>query len=156
MSKSVDSVHSCLAEHGVSAEIRAIRNSSRTAMAAACEIGCELNQIVNSMVNSGNQANRIFMFLTAGNKQISTVLAKEPAGKPIDQADPVTVRTKTGLGIGGVAPIAHCRETRKFIDRTLLQFQEVWATAGTPNHVFNINPDDLVSVFGSQLADFVE
>ena len=80
MSKSVDRVHSCLAEHGVSAEIRAMRNSSRTAMAAACEIGCELNQIVNSMLFSGNQTNRIFMFLMAGIKQISTALAKKPAG----------------------------------------------------------------------------
>lgn len=156
MSKSVDRVRACLAEHGVPARIHDVGRSTRTAVEAASEIGCDLDQIVKSMVFTGQRSGSIIMFLTAGGKRVSTELAEKVAGEPISRADPNAVRRETGFSIGGVAPIAHINETRKFIDRNLLPFREVWAAAGTPNHVFSVDPNDLVSVFGAHPADFVE
>lgn len=156
MSKSVDRVSACLAEHGVPSRIHDMGSSARTAVEAASEIGCDLNQIVKSMVFTGNRSGDIFMFLTAGGKRISMEQAEEVAGEPISRADPNTVRRKTGFSIGGVAPIAHVIDTRKYIDRNILGFRQVWAAAGTPTHVFSIDPNDLVTLFGAHPADFVE
>ena len=156
MSKSVDRVSACLVENGVTASIRFSANPTRTARQAAIEAGCELNQIVKSMVFAGSISGDVFLFLTAGEKRISLLLAEQLAGEPIARADPDMVRRTTGFSIGGVAPIAHATDIRKFIDRNLLNYQEVWAAAGTPNHVFKIDPNDLVTLFGAEPADFAE
>jgi prolyl-tRNA editing enzyme YbaK/EbsC (Cys-tRNA(Pro) deacylase) len=38
------------------------------------------------------------------------------------------------------------------IDRDLLEFQEIWAAAGTPNAVFRLTPSDLVRITAGQVA----
>ena len=156
MSKSVDRVRASLAEHGVPSRIHDMGRSTRTAVEAATEIGCDLNQIVKSMVFTGDRSGTIFLFLAAGGRRISMERAEEVAGEPISRADPNTVRRKTGFSIGGVAPIAHTCDTRKYIDRNILAFPQVWAAAGTPTHVFSIDPNDLVTLYGAHPADFVE
>jgi prolyl-tRNA editing enzyme YbaK/EbsC (Cys-tRNA(Pro) deacylase) len=40
-----------------------------------------------------------------------------------------------------------------FVDPDLLEFDEVWAAAGTPNTVFAIQPPELVRITGAQVAD---
>jgi prolyl-tRNA editing enzyme YbaK/EbsC (Cys-tRNA(Pro) deacylase) len=40
-----------------------------------------------------------------------------------------------------------------YIDRDLLQYDEVWAAAGTPNTVFAIAPPDLVRITGGTVDD---
>jgi prolyl-tRNA editing enzyme YbaK/EbsC (Cys-tRNA(Pro) deacylase) len=45
---------------------------------------------------------------------------------------------------GGVPPFGHSTQLRVFVDPDLLQYDEVWAAAGTWNDVFPITPNDLV------------
>ena len=45
--------------------------------------------------------------------------------------------------IGGVPPLAHAQALETFIDEDLLQYDEVWAAAGTPHAVFRLDPADL-------------
>ena len=53
----------------------------------------------------------------------------------------------------GVPPFGHTTKLRIFIDPDLLQFDEVWAAAGTWNDVFPIAPEDLVRASGAMVAD---
>jgi prolyl-tRNA editing enzyme YbaK/EbsC (Cys-tRNA(Pro) deacylase) len=39
------------------------------------------------------------------------------------------------------------------VDHPLAGFEEIWAAAGTPRHVFPIAPGDLLRATGGQLAD---
>jgi prolyl-tRNA editing enzyme YbaK/EbsC (Cys-tRNA(Pro) deacylase) len=39
------------------------------------------------------------------------------------------------------------------VDADLLQFDQVWAAAGTPNSVFGIDPRRLVAITGGQVVD---
>ena len=48
----------------------------------------------------------------------------------------------------GVPPFGHSTQFRVFIDPDLLQFDEVWAAAGTWNDVFGIEPHRLVEASG--------
>ena len=64
-----------------------------------------------------------------------------------------TVRKMTGFPIGGVPPFGHATPLRVFIDPDLLQFDEVWAAAGTWHDVFRITPADLVSASGGTVTD---
>jgi len=51
----------------------------------------------------------------------------------------------------GVPPFGHSTKLRIFIDPDLLQFDEVWAAAGTWNDVFPIAPNDLVGAVVTDL-----
>ena len=50
-------------------------------------------------------------------------------------------------------PLGFERRLRIFIDPDLLQYDEVWAAAGTWNDVFRIAPNDLVRASGAVVID---
>jgi prolyl-tRNA editing enzyme YbaK/EbsC (Cys-tRNA(Pro) deacylase) len=52
-----------------------------------------------------------------------------------------------------VSPFGFPRTLRIFIDPDLLEFDEVWAAAGTWNDVFGIEPHKLVEASGGALTD---
>ena len=54
---------------------------------------------------------------------------------------------------GGVLPFGHKTHLRIFIDPDLLQYDEVWAAAGTWNDVFPIASNDLVRASGAVVID---
>jgi prolyl-tRNA editing enzyme YbaK/EbsC (Cys-tRNA(Pro) deacylase) len=54
---------------------------------------------------------------------------------------------------GGVPPFGFEKKLRIFIDPDLLQYDEVWAAAGTWNDVFPIAPTDLVRASGALVTD---
>jgi prolyl-tRNA editing enzyme YbaK/EbsC (Cys-tRNA(Pro) deacylase) len=53
----------------------------------------------------------------------------------------------------GVPPFGHSTQLRVFVDSDLLQYDEVWAAAGTWNDNFGANPNDIVSVSGGVVTD---
>ena len=50
-------------------------------------------------------------------------------------------------------PFGHSTQLRVFVDPDLLQYDEVWAAAGTWNDVFSANPNDIVRVAGGVVTD---
>ena len=54
---------------------------------------------------------------------------------------------------GGVPPFGHSTQLRVFVDPDLLQYDEVWAAAGTWNDVFGIEPHKLVEASGGVVTD---
>ena len=54
---------------------------------------------------------------------------------------------------GGVPPFGYEKKLRIFIDPDLLQYDEVWAAAGTWNDVFPITPNNLVRASGGVVTD---
>ena len=50
-------------------------------------------------------------------------------------------------------PFGHTKQLRVFIEPDLLQYDEVWAAAGTWNDVFPIAPPDLVRASGAVVTD---
>ena len=55
--------------------------------------------------------------------------------------------------IDGVPPFGHDTKLRVFIDLDLLQYEEVWAAAGTWNDNFAIAPNDLVRISDGIVTD---
>jgi prolyl-tRNA editing enzyme YbaK/EbsC (Cys-tRNA(Pro) deacylase) len=54
---------------------------------------------------------------------------------------------------GGVPPFGHTTQLRVFVDPDLLQYDEVWAAAGTWNDNFGANPNDIVRVASGVITD---
>ncbi|MDP2580659.1 YbaK/EbsC family protein [Shimia thalassica] len=155
MSKSLKRVRVALDNAGLPIDIHET-NGARTAQMAADAVGCDLDQIAKSIIFRAEATGTAVLFLTAGGNQVDIAKASALVGEPLGKADATLVRNQTGFAIGGVSPVGHLNPIKAFIDRRLLDFDMVWAAAGTPNHVFSINPSQLPDLTQATPADFTE
>lgn len=155
MSKSVARVTQALAEAGVTADIVEMAEGTRTAEDAARAAGCALDQIAKSIIFQAEATGDAVLFITAGGNRVDAARASAVAGEPLGKADAGLIRAQTGFAIGGVAPIGHLTRVRAWFDPRLLDFDLVYAAAGTPRHIFGIAPDVLLHLSGAVPARFV-
>lgn len=154
MASSLERVEAALAASGVAVRVIEMPGTTRTAQDAAREAGCALDQIVKSIVFRGEVSGHALLFLTAGGNRVDVGMATGLAGEPVGKAGADLIRAETGFAIGGVSPVGHLRPVRTWMDPRLLDFDVVWAAAGTPRHVFAIAPGDLVRISGANIAAF--
>jgi Cys-tRNA(Pro) deacylase len=144
-------VQAALTAAGVDATIQEFPASTRTAQEAADTVGTSVGQIVKSLVFlAGGMP---VMALVSGVNRLDTQRLAELSGAEIGKADADAVRQATGYSIGGVPPIGFPAPIPTFIDRDLLQYDVVWAAAGSPRHVFPIAPQELVRITGGTVED---
>ncbi|MCV2864700.1 YbaK/EbsC family protein [Defluviimonas sp. WL0075] len=154
MSKSLKRVEAALAAAGVSVRITEMPGSTRTAEEAAAAAGCALDQIAKSIIFRGESSGHVVLFVTAGGNRVDPEQASALAGQPLGRADADLVRAETGFAIGGVAPLGLIAPVETYFDPRLLDFDVVWAAAGTPRHIFAIAPQDLLRITGARQAAF--
>jgi len=138
---------------GAGFEVLEFDASTRTAADAAKAIGCTVSQIAKSLVFMAADSRRPVLVIASGSVRVGEAKVSRLLGETIERADASFVREQTGFAIGGVPPIAHRIQPVVFIDSTLLEFEEIWAAAGTPNAVFQLSPDDLVRLSGGAVSD---
>ena len=154
MKPSVQRVRYALAPAELHSEIVEYAETTKTAQAAADALGTTVERIVKSLVFLAD--GEPLVVLASGINRVDTGRIGRELGRHIDRADAARVRAATGFAIGGVAPVGYPAPVETLIDRDLLQYDVVWAAAGTPHHVFPIAPADLVRVTGGRVADVRE
>ncbi|WP_136442698.1 YbaK/EbsC family protein [Pacificoceanicola onchidii] len=155
MSKSLARVRRAILEAGLDDGIREV-GQARTAQDAADSIGCVVDQIAKSIIFRAEATGDAVLFLTAGGNKVCAEKATALAGEPLGKADAALIRSQTGFAIGGVSPLGHLNPIRAWLDPRLLEFETVWAAAGTPRHVFPMNPTTLPKLTDAVVADFTE
>lgn len=151
---SLERVKAALETAGVQTEVLEMPGSTRTAAEAATEAGCSVDQIVKSIIFKGEETGHVKLFLTAGTNRVDAEKASNLAGEPLGKADAALIRTETGFAIGGVAPVGHLTDLPVWMDPRLFEFEQIWAAAGTPRHVFAISPQVLEQITKAKRADF--
>lgn len=126
--------------------------STRTAQEAADRARCELGQIVKSLIFKGKQSNKPILVLTSGVNRVDEKRISEYAGETIGKADADFARAVTGFAIGGVPPMGHVEKIETYLDEDFLQYQTVWAAAGTPNAIFELKTEDLQKMTDGKVA----
>ena len=155
MSKSLKRVINALSTHGIDAEIREMADETKTAVQAANALGCDVDQIAKSVIFAdASNPQELFLFITAGSNRVDPEKSARHAGRGLAQADGSAIRRITGFAIGGVSPVGHVTPINAFLDSRLLEFDLVWAAAGTPRHVFSIKPVVLKIISRAQIIDF--
>ena len=69
-------------------------------------------------------------------------------GKTKARSKPLVSKTNSGVPLFG-----HSTQLRVFVDPDVLQYDEVWAAAGTWNDNFGAAPADIVRVSGGIVTD---
>ncbi len=154
MSKSLKRVAQALRDAGLDVTPIEMGAETRTAQQAADAAGCHLDQIAKSIIFAGQTSGKAILFITAGGNQVDSAKATAVAGEPLGKADAALIRAQTGFAIGGVAPVGHLNPIQAFIDPRLLEFKEIFAAAGTPRHIFPIDPATLVAISQASSASF--
>lgn len=147
-------------ELGIAVEPVGYPQGTRTAQDAADAIGCEVDQIVKSLVfvavdhDGDDQA---VLALTAGGNRVDTdALARVHGADRIRKANADEVRAATGFAIGGTPPFGHPTPIPTYLDPRLVDFDHVWAAAGTPRDVFRCTADELRTAGARDAGDFTE
>ena len=152
LSPTAQRIQNLLNELGYGCNVIEHADSTRTAQEAAERAGCELGQIVKSLVFRGKTSGKPIMVLTSGVNRVDEKRIAEYAGEPVGRADADFVRRVTGFAIGGVPPIGHAQKIETYLDEDFLQYQTIWAAAGTPNAIFELKTADLQKMTGAKVA----
>ncbi len=139
-------------EAGLEITTRRFPEGTKTAADAAAAIGVVVGQIVKSLVFAVD-GEIVMAYVSGANQLDEKKLAAAAGGSKCSRVDADAVRAATGYPIGGVPPFGHSTQLRVFVDRDLLQYDEVWAAAGTWNDNFGANPNDIVRVAGGVVTD---
>ncbi len=146
LSKNALRVQAALAEFGLDLVVVELPDSTRTAPEAAAAIGCTVEQIVKSLVFQTKPGGRAILITASGANRVNEKRIKEIVGEKVARAEIEFVRNVTGYPIGGIPPLAHNQPLETIIDEDLMQYDEIWAAAGTPNAVFKLTPQQLVMI----------
>lgn len=145
-------VQQALREAGLEIEVRQLPESTRTASEAAAAVGCRVAQIAKSLVFQGKESGRPLLVIASGANRVDERKVKALIGEDLRLAAPDFVREQTGFAIGGVPPLGHSRALKAVMDEDLLQFDRIWAAAGSPKAVFPVDPQSIVEITGAQVA----
>jgi prolyl-tRNA editing enzyme YbaK/EbsC (Cys-tRNA(Pro) deacylase) len=129
--------------------------AARTAQEAADGLGVLLGQIAKSVIFKRKEDGVAVLVVTSGDRRVDEKKVAALVGK-VGRADADFVKGQTGFTIGGVSPVAHLNPPVTLLDQDLWRFELVWAAAGHPHGVFQLQPEDLKRLTGAPVVDVVQ
>jgi Cys-tRNA(Pro) deacylase len=133
-------------------QIILFNSSTHTSELAAQALGVTPAQIAKTLCFLAD--GRPVLLTTCGDKRTDVkALARELGVKKIKFADAETVAAATGFPPGGVSPVGILPGVPLYLDRSLWDFDIVYAAAGTANSALPISPDRLKEITGAAVID---
>jgi prolyl-tRNA editing enzyme YbaK/EbsC (Cys-tRNA(Pro) deacylase) len=152
---SVERVTAFLAATGAEVRVEEFPDGTRTAQDAADAVGCKLGEIVKSLLFDCD--GRTVLALVPGDRRADTAKIAEAAGaNSAKVASAERVRELTGVDPGAVSPVPPPAVDRVLIDRRLLLPETVWVGAGSPTHMANLTPAELLRLSRAEQLDLVD
>lgn len=149
---SAQRVADLLAAIGHDKQVVMLPETGKTSAEAAAGLGCSVAEIAKSIVFRRLIDDAAVMVVASGSNRVDEAKVAALVG-PLGKADARFVKERIGYAIGGVCPIGHVGKTVMLIDQDLLELNSVWAAAGHPHAVFNLTPQQLVTMTAAPVAD---
>ena len=151
----VKRVEKILQEFDGAQKIIVLDTSARTALEAASSLGCEVGAIIKSLLFK--TGSNFTLCLVAGDKRASLNKIKKTLKiNDVSMASAEDVKNITGYTIGGVSPIGHLKKINILIDKSLNRFNSLFAAAGHPNCVFEIDFNNLQKITKGYTEEITE
>lgn len=141
-------------QFGIDIDVHEFPEGTETAADAAAAIGCDTAQIASSIALVADQ---LVVVVTSGANRVDTrTLATLRGVHEARMAEPEEIEETLGWSIGGVPPFCHDTTVPVYLDSDLTEYDTVWAAAGSPQAVFPISPDDIVTYAEADVVDIAE
>ena len=141
-------------QYGFEPRVVEFDEGTETAAAAADAIGCEVSRVANSIVVVAGED--VVVAVIPGDSRVSpeaVARLRGVDGDAVRVASPETVKETLGWSVGGVPPLAHDTEVPVVVSPDLLTHETVWAGAGAPSAMVELDPDELVAHTDAAVAD---
>jgi prolyl-tRNA editing enzyme YbaK/EbsC (Cys-tRNA(Pro) deacylase) len=148
LSRNAKSIQEFLTAAGVDARVMELPSSTHTAKQAAAAIGCSIGQIAKSLVFRTVPGMEPVLVVAGGANRVNEDKIRAVIGQAVEMADPAFVRRATGFAVGGVPPFGHASAITTILDRDLMQWDVLWASAGTPHAMVRLRPGELQRLTG--------
>lgn len=103
-----------------------------------------------------NESKQIFVFCQSAIHEINLKKARNAsASKEINPVKPDELLALTGYIRGGCSPLGMKKKFPTFIDKTALDFEKIYISAGVRGQQIVISPADLVKATDAQSVDLV-
>lgn len=143
-----------MAEHEITGEIVYLDVPTLTVETAAAAIGTKPEQIVKSLLFQVRD--EVALAITCGTLPVEKRVLAGRYGvgrKKVELADAETVRAVTGYTIGSVPPFGHRQSIPTFLDRRVLNHDEVYAGGGGGNALVRLTPEDILVFTNAKVLD---
>ena len=137
-------------------EVKQLPGSTRTAKEAAESVGCSVAQIAKSLIFRDKETNLPVLIVASGTNRVDLKKVKKATGLNLGKADGNFVKETVGFAIGGIPPVGHATPLRTILDPDLKNYDTIWAAAGTPFAVFQLQPADLGNLTKGQWLELAE
>lgn len=144
-----DRLAECARELGIRVQVQRLEASTRTVADAAVAVGCEEDEIAKSIVFVAD-GDPIVCVASGRHRVDIEKVADALDVAEVRQAAAEEVRAATGFAIGGVPPFGH--DLPVLFDEELLRHRRVWAAAGDPNSLFEVDPRELASCIKARIV----
>jgi prolyl-tRNA editing enzyme YbaK/EbsC (Cys-tRNA(Pro) deacylase) len=135
-----DKLAECARDLGIRVQVQRLTASTRTVSDAATAVGCEEAEIAKSIVFVAD-GDPVVCVASGQHRIDPDKLADVLDVAEVRQAAADEVRAATGFAIGGVPPFGH--DLPVLFDEALLRHERVWAAAGDPHSLFEVDPREL-------------
>ncbi len=153
LKQSAQVVQELIHQKGYDNEVIELPASTRTAQEAANALDCKVDQIAKTIVFKLRNTGEALLVVASGSNRINEKRVSEYIGDRLDKADAIFVKEKTGYVIGGVSPVVKEETLKIVIDEDILQYDEIWAAAGHPKAVFQLTPEQLLTLAGGEVIE---
>jgi prolyl-tRNA editing enzyme YbaK/EbsC (Cys-tRNA(Pro) deacylase) len=144
-----DRLAECARDLGIPVQVQRLAASTRTVADAAVAVGCQEAEIAKSIVfvADGDPV----VCVASGQHRVDTdKIAEALDVAEVRQAAAEEVRAATGFAIGGVPPFGH--DLPILFDEELLRHKRVWAAAGDPHSLFEVDPRELARCIRARIV----
>ena len=152
MKYNAQTVQDKLKDLGFNYKVIELPDSTHTAVDAANALSCQVAQIAKSIIFKTKNSHQPILVIASGVNRVNEGKIVEYISEPIEKANADFVLEKTGFVIGGVPPLGHINPIKTFIDQDLMQYDEIWAAAGSSRAVFKLKPQDLSKMTNGQIV----
>jgi Cys-tRNA(Pro)/Cys-tRNA(Cys) deacylase len=147
---------------GVPYAVRLQSSKQVTAEGVAEDLGVPVGQVLKAMIvqrSGARHEGRFVLFVISGDRRLS--LKKAAAAldeKSVEMAQERDVQRVTGYQVGAVSVLGFRRDdVASFVDRQVLNLDQVIISAGRPDMGLALNPEDMLKAIGqAQIGDFSE
>jgi len=153
LTDSAKKVQDFLVDNGFSCTVKELPDSTRTAEEAAKAIGCEVAQIAKSLIFIDKVSGNPILVIASGVNQVDIKKIENCTGLHLIKADGKFVKERVGFAIGGVPPVGHNTKIETYLDPTLMDYEWIWAAAGTPFAVFRLSSSEIQKMTDGKFID---
>ena len=138
-----------LTASGLTAQVKVLAETARTALDAAQALGVEVGQIASSLVFCAPNDAPVLV-VTSGRHRVNPERVVSTLGiASLARADADFVKLRSGYSVGGVAPMGWLEAPAyTLVDEALADYDAVWAAAGHPHAVFETTFSSLIRMTG--------